>query len=468
MRGAYWTRAAVVLAMAGLAMALGRAEVSGQEPLTLDRALEIAHARNPEYRQASNSVELNVSESRSLWFEEILPRANLTLFNTGFNGNLQRRAFDNFGNPIERPEAEWQYFSNTRQALSLGWSIQGSSLFQAYQAQKLTNRGRDAALGQALTELEVTVRRLYMDALEQRELMEAEEELVDARRVDLDVAQRLFSLAMRTRVDVLNAELAIEQQSLVLQQQRAAFAQAKLALIQALGDDELEDVVLADEPLDIFDPSGLDADALVSTAREVNPEIRGARLAVDQAQVDLKRNQNSWWPSLEMSMTVVRNSQTRQGDPALGSLFDFSLGDPLDSYFSVGLSFPMFNNYFSNRRSMHQATVDLDNRQEAEREVRLRVESTVRGAVLELQNQRESLRLSERSAAIAQEALRLAREEYRLATRSFEDLRAAFEQEADTRRQVISARHSFVDALLSLEEAVGTRIGPAGPVAGGR
>ena len=41
----------------------------------------------------------------------------------------------------------------------------------------------------------------------------------------------------------------------------------------------------------------------------------------------------------------------------------------------------------------------------------------------------------------------------------FEDLRSAFDQEAGTRRQVISARHSFVDALLSLEEAVGTRIG---------
>ena len=49
-------------------------------------------------------------------------------------------------------------------------------------------------------------------------------------------------------------------------------------------------------------------------------------------------------------------------------------------------------------------------------------------------------------------------EEYRLGTRSFEELRSAFQQEADTRRQVITARHAFVDALLTLEEAVGASV----------
>jgi outer membrane protein TolC len=82
----------------------------------------------------------------------------------------------------------------------------------------------------------------------------------------------------------------------------------------------------------------------------------------------------------------------------------------------------------------------------------------VRGALLELGNQYESLRLTERQTLIAEEAVRLAREEYRLGSRSFEDLRPTIDQEAETRRQVIQARHAFVDALLSLEEAVGARV----------
>ncbi|HSG08462.1 MAG TPA: TolC family protein, partial [Longimicrobiales bacterium] len=83
-------------------------------------------------------------------------------------------------------------------------------------------------------------------------------------------------------------------------------------------------------------------------------------------------------------------------------------------------------------------------------------------AMLELSNQYEGMRLAERSAEIAEEALRLAREEYRIGTRTFEDLRQAVESEATIRRQLIQGRYAFVDALLSLEEAVGTRVTPAG------
>ncbi|MEX0837427.1 MAG: TolC family protein, partial [Gemmatimonadota bacterium] len=119
-----------------------------------------------------------------------------------------------------------------------------------------------------------------------------------------------------------------------------------------------------------------------------------------------------------------------------------------------------FNGFFQKRRAAAEASVELDNRQEADREARLEVEEAVRVARLELENQWETLRLAERSHEIAEEALRLAREEYRLGTRSFEDLRSSFDQEAETRRQVIAARYGFVDALLDLEAAVGEPVGP--------
>ena len=51
-------------------------------------------------------------------------------------------------------------------------------------------------------------------------------------------------------------------------------------------------------------------------------------------------------------------------------------------------------------------------------------------------------------------------------TLTFEDLRQSIDAEAETRRQVIRSRYSFVDALLSLEEAVGAPV--AGLAAVGR
>ena len=449
-----------VLIAAGVVVPGLEAQSADSVRLTLARALDIAEGNNPTYRQASNNALLNGVEMRTVWFDDLLPRVSMSLFNTNLSGNLQRVGTDNFGTAIERPEADWQYTSQTSQVLSLTWDVRGQSLFQAHRRQSLTNQDRDLSVLRALTGLQVRIQRLYMDALEQRDLMRAEEELVEARQIDLTVAERLFSLALRTRVDVLNAELAVEQQRLSLRQQQAAREQAVLALRTQLGRDDLAELSLAEEELPIFDPAGLDVEELVASALVVNPELRQSRLSIQAANLGVREAKNSWWPSVSMGVDVFRRSL---GVQSLESVFDVGINQPLEYQFRVNFSIPMFSDYFQNRQGMERAAVDLENGREAEREARLRIEETVRSAVLEISNQYESLRLAERSLEIAREALRLAREEYRISARTFEDLRTSFDSEATTRRQVITARHSFVHALLSLEEAVGVRVRGGGP-----
>lgn len=470
-RVGYHLGAALLVVFLLLAGPPGPRALAAQEPaedtvlLSLEEALSVALGSNPAYRQAVNATDLNTVEWRTTWASQVLPRASLSLFNTGYSGNLSRQGIDDFGNPVELPDPDWTYYSQTSQSLNLSWTVQGASLFNALDRQRLTNLDRDVARTQARVAMEVGVRRAYWDALEQRDLLRAEEELLDGRTLDLEVAERLFGLAMKTRVDVLNAELAREQQALALRQQRAAFQQARLALRTELGDDALPPFRLAETELPVFDPGALEADELVRTARSVNPTLARAGLAVRSADEGLAESRGSWWPALTFDYSLVRLARTRDTRQAL---FDVSLDEDLDQQFSIRLSVPMFNDYFQNRQAIHRSAVELRNAREEARAAELRTEQEVRGALLELENQYESLRLARRSAAIAVEALRLAREEYRLGTRSFEDLRSAFDREAGTRRQVIQARHSFVEALLRLEEAVGTSVGggigrPAGP-----
>ena len=214
---------------------------------------------------------------------------------------------------------------------------------------------------------------------------------------------------------------------------------------------------LVEEGLPIFDPSGLDADALVERALDVNPTLRQSGVALERASLGLAEERDAWWPRVALGVSVFRRAQTTQG----GALFDPSFDRDLESRFFVQLEIPFFNGFFTQRQRTAQATVALRNERETDREARLDLEKTVRGAVLTLGNQWETLRLAERSGQIATEALRLANEEYRLGTRSFEDFRVSFENEADTRRQIITAGHAFVEALLRLEEAVGSPVRPA-------
>ena len=439
------------------AQAMGSTTASGDTiTLTLERALDIAGQSNPAYRKAENNLDLNPVEMRSTWFDQILPSANLTLFSTSYTGNLTHRGIDNFGNPIKNGDATWVYYSATQQQFSLNWSLRGNSLFHRYRSQKLTNQGRAVAADQAVTTMQISVRRLYNDAMKQRELLTAEENLVDARKLDKDVADRLFGLALKTRIDVLNADLGIQRQMLTVQQQQASYQKAILALRTQLGDDELAPVRLGGEPLPIFDPSALDGDALVRRALDVNPGLRQAQVGVDQQRENVAQQNTLWWPTLQFNWTFGRTSQT--------NVFDVSYDEPMDSRYSIALSFPMFNNFFQNRSQQAQAHIALRNQQEDERQARLDLEQKVLGALLELKNQYQALQTNERAAQISQEALRLAREQYRLGTLTFADLQNTINNEADSRRQVITARYAFVDALITLEESVGTTINPpSGP-----
>ena len=425
--------------------------------LTMEQAITEALTNNPAYRRAENNLRLNPVESRNTWLNQLLPQTRISLLNTTYSGNLQRIATDNFGDPISRPDARWTYFSGTTQSLSFGWQTQGPSVFYRHRSQEMTNLGRELGLGRADRVLRISVQRFYMNALEQAEVVAAERTLVEAREIDLDVVEELYVLALRSRVDVLQAELAVEQQRAVLRRAEGDYDQALLALTSYIGMDPSDAVALSDEPAPAFDPSSLSADALVSQSVDQSPDMRDARFAIDQARLRIAENKTRWWPSLTMSANIYRRSQGVERS----SLFDLSFDEDLDYSFYVGLSLPLLDNFFADDVERESAAVGFANQIESERETRLNLERTVRSALLALENQWGTLRLEEEALRIAVEALGLAREEYRLGSRSYTELRSSIESEANARRSVITARFAFHEALLTLEEAVGGEVGTA-------
>ncbi|MEJ2538987.1 MAG: TolC family protein [Gemmatimonadota bacterium] len=439
--------------------AVGTPDAEGDSAavITLEDAVAIARSANPTFRQAVAALDLNAVERRATWATEVFPDVGVNLLQTGYGGNLTRRAFDNFGRPIEDPQAEWVYNSSTRQGVSLQWSIQGLSFVHAVRRQQRTNDDRILALRNQGWALEAEVRRRYFNALEQRELLEVESRIREAREVDLESARRLFEIAQRSRVDVLNAELQVAQQQQNIQAQQRTYEQAILSLRSYMGDPEIGPFELAAVEFTVFDPSGLDARELVELALEANPGLQEARASVTGAELGVSEARESWFPTLSVSFDYGRLAQTRRSDAFL----DFS-PEPNDwqSSFSVFLGVPLFNDYYQDRARIAQAQVELDAQEENLREQRLEVDRQVRTELINLNNEYQSLQLARRSLEIAGEAVRLAREEYRLGTRTFEQLQESVNHQADAARQVIQARYGFVDAWLALEEGMGRRVPP--------
>lgn len=431
--------------------------------LTLEQALDIAASNNPAYRRALNQLDVGGAESRAVWMGSVLPSVSLGL-TTGYNGNLRERVEDFFGNPIENETSEWIYTSRSNQTLNLGWSIQGSSLMNELRSLDVNDRERELVLETSSREVATAVRRQYFVVLRERDLLDMDRAAREGVAQDRQLVDQRFRFAQATRVDVLNAELALENRDREIRQRERGLEQARLALRTILGDSDMPAFHLAPEPVPIFDPMGLDDDLLVEEALRVHPDVRQQDVSVDQARLAVSDAKNARWPTLGFNYQLGRSTYAGEGS----GLFDLA-PDDLNNTFSVQLSVPYFSNFFQSRSNEVQAEVGLRNQRETVRETRLQVEQEVRAQLIALRNQYETLLANRRSLEIAEEALDLAREQYRLGTFSFTDLQTQVEQQRAAQVESITAAYAFHDALLNLETAVGGPVvaegdGPASPL----
>ncbi len=452
------TRVAVSALLAlGALVALGRAgSARAQQPdtlvLTLDRANAIARRNNPAYRSAVRQLELNGPETRAAWTSGVFPSLRIDLLETIYSGNLQKRATDPFGNPVANPDAEYVYFSNTRQGIGLYWQLRGPSAWNRLERIGVENRGRELNEELAGEGLRRDVVLSFFDALEQEKLLAAQQDLAAAIHLDLAAAQHLFELALRSRVDVLQAELMIEQQDLAVRRQRGLRDQARLTLATLLGRTDLPPVRPAALPPALFDPAELDGDALVARATDRSSSVRRAEDALRVADLGVRDSRAAYWPTLNASLSLGRLVQA----PSTEGLFKLGgFGDEVYASFSLGISLPFFNDIFGNQLAVSRAEVARGHRRNELSQARLEAERATRSALLLLRDRWDELRIAERSLAIASEALELAREEYRLGGCTFEQLQRSVSEETNVRRQLIQARYGFVDAVVELEAVVG-------------
>ena len=440
------------------ALALGPLGAAGQttEPLTPERAIELARLGNPQYRAALNNLDLARPQARQAW-GAFLPRVEL---GAGTTGSFLRQFIgtDDFGNPIENPNATTRYNSGSSQSLSVQVPLfeGGARFHQLGQARAQADALRWTAEAELLRAT-TAVERDFFEAQRQQELVGIENDLLEESRRDSDATQRLFRLAARTRSDVLGGELAVQQQESAVRVAEAEQAKALLRLRATLGNPEERFTDVAPVPLGIFDPAELDVDQLVARAVQNSATVRSAEASERASEAASKSARARRWPSLSLGGGLSRSAF---GVDAT-SLFDLTPDDRSNGFLQLSVSIPLFQQ-FQTSFQIAQADIDRRNAAETTRQRRLETERDVRAALIDLGQAHERVESTARALEIAEERLRLVREEYRLAGKSFEDLQAALRSAGQARRDVVDGRYGFVEARISLEEALGSRIGAAG------
>ncbi len=127
--------------------------------------------------------------------------------------------------------------------------------------------------------------------------------------------------------------------------------------------------------------------------------------------------------------------------------------------FGLGINWSLFTG-FQTSAQVTQADVDARNASESLREGRLRIERSVRSALIDVQNASRSLNSAQISADLNRERVRLAEERYAIGAVQFSTLQQYVTTSAQADRTLITARFSFASSVVSMDQAVGERVRP--------
>lgn len=446
----------VLLGLAMLAAPALHAQSQPQDsvPLTLDQALRTAEENNPGYRRALTEVgtaEAGIRRARGAF----LPSASLRLAASGsysrvFTGQGQ------YGEPVKRDEALELKGSNSSQSLSLGslTLFDGGARLRDLRAAREGAGATEARVGTAEITMRGDVSRRYWEAVRADRVIRLEEQLLTSARDRLEVTRALVRVGVRGPIDVLGAEVTVAEQEQALELARGTARKSQLDLRQAMGVIQGGWLRLTDEPVALFDPAALDADALVQRAVSGHPRIARVDAVRRQSEHQVASARASRWPRLGVSASVGRSQ--RFADYA-----GFVAPNPLDQSLglSVDLTVPLFNGYQTSYQ-IQAARANRDAALEDARGERLAVEREVRGAVVDLDNAYRAAVNAERALGLNRRRLELAQQQYRVGALTLTDLTDAVERAARAERDALRTRFDFATAHATLEERLGAPVRP--------
>jgi outer membrane protein TolC len=442
------------------ALLAGPLPLSAQEgdpvELTLAEALRLAERSNPGYRQVVNDLELNRIDRSDAWLT-LLPTPQVTALSSNLSWNLQTLGTDNFGNPIPNPEARMVQSSTSTQRLGMNFQLDLRNVLNLRQ-QEVQAEVRDFTALAQYRSLRADVTRAFLDAQERQVMLELEEELLQTAERNLELTRSLYRLARRDRMDLLSAELDLADREKQLEVARVEAEDALRVLRNLVGEPGLGPLRIVPEPLDVFDPAGVDGERLVSEALEGSPRVEQSRAQLRSAERGITIQRAQWLPTISLGMSTFRQGFERDG---AGVFLNPNPDADWGRNVAIGVSFPDLGQYFNIRNGTDRARVQARNQEAAYRQVQLEVEQEVRGLVADLRQSHRALELQERRAELAEERRGLQFEAYGLGRGSWLELQTASEQAAQARRAAIQAGYAFERARINLERALGRPLSPA-------
>ncbi|HSJ09979.1 MAG TPA: TolC family protein, partial [Longimicrobiales bacterium] len=396
-----------------LAAAAAPAQAQQARTLTLDEAKRIAWTRNPAVRRALTDQTLAEVRRRQAQNDVYLPQFGSSL---NFSvGRFRRYTAEDFaGEPLPNPYYAEAVSSSTSQSVGVSMQLFSYNGWLELGSAKMGERQSERAAETELHRTGAEVERRFYRVLLADDAVRLEERFTSTARERLEAEKGRLAAGVSLPADQLGAEIEVLDQEMRLEQARGDALKARLQLLDVLGITEDTELQPTGTVPDAFDPSTLDADAVVARALQSSPRIREAEVALENSRLQTRRARAFRWPSVRGSASYSRNRST-SGSDAFWDVNPQNRGYDLGLQVSVPVPILRFNEGLSIRAA------DLSHARVMEEDATTRatLERQVRAALIDLHNAWRGLESAVRRASLSTERARLAGEQHRHGTITF-------------------------------------------------
>lgn len=334
--------------------------------------------------------------------------------------------------------------------LNLNWSIYDHNNWVGLDRAEKVAQQSDAQLAAAMQQLIVRVVNAYFDALRARDNLEfvrAEKRSIERQ---LEQTRQRFEVGLTAITDVHEAQANFDNTVAQEIQAENALELNLEALRLITGKYHSRLYGLNTEIFSASRPSPERVDEWLGVAEERNLELLANRLAVDIAKEDIAQARAGHYPTLQL---LASKSRTRTN--ISNQNFDISLPWLDNRSVGVNLNIPI---YQGNRvtalteQARQQFVIASEDMELTHRQT---IQS-VRSSFNDVKASISTIRALEQAVVSAQSALEATEAGFDVGTRTIVDVLASTRNLFDAKRNLASARYTFIQSVINLKRAAGT------------
>ncbi|GGI49851.1 membrane protein [Mucilaginibacter galii] len=368
--------------------------------LTLKDAIEISLQNNYDIRLSRNT--------------SVIAQNNVTLGNARFlptvtgsytiANSIQSTTQTRSDSTVNRINGANNTGSNY--GVDLNWTIfDGFNMFATYDALKQRRQLGQVRLQDTVQRTVAAVITTYFDLINQQKQIEALQSVIAISRTQLRYANDRFQVGRVARLDVYNAQVALNTDTATLIGQQQTFKASKIELNRILSRDPQTEFNVADT---IVVDQGLILANIINQAQTQNPTILSAQISQRLSEINLKQIRATRYPQVSVTTGYTWSNSS---NPAGFARVQNSRGLNYGLAATVNI-FDGFNQW----RRERNAKLQIDNSKLNSAQTRIEVEAQISNLFSSYLSGLELIKLGQSNVELARKSLDISLEKYRLGT----------------------------------------------------